>query len=115
MRNLQEQPSEATLYTITELEALGAKPLVKLTRHTADKLAVNRLLLGRCLVAIDSTSAYERIGCNGSIHYATLLGVERREALDARRVASRLEDLPLLRAAADGADAPALMLPRESA
>ena len=79
MRNLQEQPSEPTLYTHhrfagAELEALSAKPLGKLTRRTADSLAVNRLLLGRCLVAIDSTSAYEYLGCSGSIHYASLLG-----------------------------------------
>ena len=60
------------------------------------------MLLGRCLIVLQRTGlACIREGCSSAIHYATLRGVDYREALEARRVARELEGLPRLRQAAE--------------
>ena len=45
-------------------------------------------------------------GYSGPIHCAILLGVEHREAVEARRVARRLEELPVLREQAENGTIP---------
>ena len=79
------------------LESLNPGDLFELTQRVISTLGVSRLLLGRCLLTIDSTDV---AGCSGSIHFAGLHGIDHREAREARRVSRCLEDLPQLRKAA---------------
>lgn len=88
-----------TQCTVSFLKSLPNPQLFRLARRVVTTLAVSRLLLGRCLMVIDSKAA--EVGCSGGIHYAILQGVDAREALEARRVARRLEELPILREAAE--------------
>jgi hypothetical protein len=74
----------------------------ELARKSAGTAAAYRLVLGRCLLAIDENRIYESLGLSSSIHYAIqALGLSRREAYETRRVAFALESLPLLREAAE--------------
>ncbi|MBI3925724.1 MAG: HNH endonuclease, partial [Armatimonadetes bacterium] len=74
----------------------------ELARNSTGTVTAYRLLLGRCLLALHRNGDYEQFGCSGSIHYATrVLGICERVARTARFVARRLEELPLLTAAAE--------------
>lgn len=56
-----------------------------------------RIVLGRCLLAIDRAKLYANFGCSSSIHYAiNVLGLGQRHAQTLRRVANQLESLPKL-------------------
>ena len=88
-------------WTLSTLESLNPEDLFQLTRRVIKTLGVCRLLLGRCLLTIDSTAAACEVGCSGAIHFAGLHGIDHREAREARRVARALEELPLLRKAAE--------------
>lgn len=110
MQNLLEQrnivkinvclPSPAE-WTRVELEALPADRLDEIARRAAVSLTTARLLLGRCLLAIDNRDAQYLYGCNSAIHYAKLvLRIPEDEARKVRLVASRLEQLPILTEAA---------------
>ena len=85
--------------TVSFLESLPTGQLFQLARRVVTTLAVGRLLLGRCLLVIDDKAG--EVGCSGGVHYAILHGVDAREAREARRVAQRLEELPILREAAE--------------
>ena len=85
--------------TVSFLESLPTDQLFQLARRVVTTLAVGRLLLGRCLMVIDSKA--DEVGCSGGMHYAILHSVDAREASEARRVAQRLEELPILREAAE--------------
>lgn len=90
-------------YQVCTLESLQQMPyptLATFTKRVVGTLGVSRLWLGRCLLALDQGKAAE-MGFSGGIHYSTTLGVDRREALEARRVARRLEELPVLRGEAE--------------
>src|ERR1035438_9997219 len=94
-----EDPSR---WSLSQIAQLDPEALHQLTQRAAGTLTRCRVLLGRCLVAIDQTDANEHYGCHNSIHYAhTVLGLEDQEARDCGRVAERLEDLPILRRAAE--------------
>ena len=83
------------------LESLSPGDLFQLTQRVISTLGVSRLLLGRCLLTIDTTDVAGEVGCSGSIHFAGLHGIDHREAREARRVSRCLEDLPQLRKAAE--------------
>jgi len=94
-----EDPSR---WSLSDIASLDPEALHVLTQRAAGSLTRCRVLLGRCLMAIDGIDANLHYGCHSSIHYAnTVLGMEDQEARDCRRVAERLEDLPILRRAAD--------------
>ena len=84
-------------WTSQRLERLPDWKLDRLARRAAGVLAQSRLLVGRCLLAIDRSQMYERYGCSCMVHYACLsMGLSAQEARELRRVAERLENLPLL-------------------
>lgn len=58
-------------------------------------------MLGRCLLVLGQEGRIERCGCSGTVQYAGLLGIRPHEAAECKRVAFLLEDLPLLREAAE--------------
>jgi hypothetical protein len=96
---LQDDPIK---WTCLQLEQLPTEELHLLARRASGVLVQSRLLIGRCLVAIDRTKLFEEFGCSGTVHYAGLyLGLESKEAQELRRVASQLEGLPLLTEAAE--------------
>ena len=74
----------------------------ELARKSAGTTTAYRLVLGRCLLAIDENRFYQSLGFSSSIHYAIqALGLSKREAYETRRVAFDLESLPQLREAAE--------------
>ncbi|MGE0487709.1 MAG: HNH endonuclease [Vulcanimicrobiota bacterium] len=95
MKPLQEYTREA----LTHLEP---EALHHMACRASLGLVIHRILLGRCLLALQSTGRYQDFGCSGPIHYAIrLLGVTKKEANACRRVARQLEELPQLTAAAE--------------
>ncbi|CAN0330129.1 unnamed protein product, partial [Phaeothamnion confervicola] len=61
-----------------------------------------RLLMGRCLLSMQRTHMFRTYGSSSVIHYAVnWLGCRLDEAYDVRRVAEKLEGLPLLTEAAE--------------
>jgi 5-methylcytosine-specific restriction endonuclease McrA len=93
--------SPLTKLTATYLESLPQTRLHGLTQQAIGNLAVAKLLLGRCLLAVKRSGLYAEWGCSSYIHYAIILGVNEKVARTAQLVARRLEDLPLLTAAAE--------------
>ena len=98
MKPLQEHTREALI-------ALEPEALHHMARRSATGLVIHRIILGRCLLALQITGRYHDFGCSGPIHYAIrLLGVTKKEANACRRVARQLEALPHLTAAAERGD-----------
>ena len=86
-----------TAFTAQQLADLGAHALHHLALRSSGTLAVYRLLLGRCLLAIQRTDLHYEHGCSSAIHYAIrVLGMAPKEARTLRYVAQRLEELPRL-------------------
>jgi len=80
----------------------GDDVIHEMALKSAATLSTYRLVLGRCLLAIDRTRLYEKFACSGAVHYATLvLGLRAGEARTMRRVATCLENLPRLTQAAE--------------
>ena len=86
-----------TAFTAQQLADLGAYALHHLALRSSGTLAAYRLLLGRCLLAIQRTDLHCEHGCSSAIHYAIrVLGMAPKEARTLRYVAQRLEELPRL-------------------
>ena len=88
----------------------STETLVSLGDHVIHELALNsvgidtayRVTLGRCLLAVEKTKLYQRLGCSGAVHYGTSrLGIGVKHARTVRRVAQALERLPRLSCAAE--------------
>ena len=89
--------TDPTSYTAEQLAALGSHALHHLALRSSGTLAAYRLLLGRCLLAIQRTDLHYQHGCSSAIHYAIrVLGMPAKEARTLRYVARRLEELPRL-------------------
>ncbi|MGE0487877.1 MAG: hypothetical protein AB7S38_01550 [Vulcanimicrobiota bacterium] len=98
MKPLQEHTREALI-------ALEPEALHHMARRASFGLVIHRILLGRCLLALQATGRYQDFGCSGPIHYAIrLLGITKKEANACRRVARQLEDLPQITASAERGD-----------
>lgn len=96
---MEIDPVSLTLKELTQMDPLA---LHHLARKSAGTLTRYRALLGRLILAIQSTAAYLDYGCSGGIHYAILqLGLPVRAARLLVRVARALEGLPYLRYLAD--------------
>ncbi len=100
----------AKLPTSVQPQHWSVDNLITFGDHVIHELAVKstgtttsyRLVLGRCLMAVDETKLYQQFGCSGAIHYArNILGLGKKEAQTLRRVARELERLPRLRQAAE--------------
>ena len=99
----QAKPEEFDLsqWTVNQLKELKPDQLHRFSEHVFGTLAAVRILLGRCLLAVEATGLYAEHGYSDAIHYALGHGIPEREALDARRLARYLEDLPKLARAAE--------------
>jgi hypothetical protein len=76
---------------------LGTEHVHELARAAAGSLTSFRLILGRCLLALQENKGYKEFACSSSVHYATqILGMPKREARACRRVARALLTLPEL-------------------
>ncbi|MGE0491413.1 MAG: HNH endonuclease [Vulcanimicrobiota bacterium] len=82
-------------WTLENLSKLPHERLERVIRRLANTLALTRILLGRCLLAIERTDFCAETGCHSALHFARLIKVEKREALDSMRIAGHLEELPL--------------------
>ncbi|MGE0495513.1 MAG: hypothetical protein AB7S38_40285 [Vulcanimicrobiota bacterium] len=77
MKPLQE-------YTLEALIHLEPEALHSLARRASRGLVIHRILLGRCLLALQATGRYQDFGCSGPIHYARGLTPARTLALKIR-------------------------------
>ena len=86
-----------TSFTAEQLAALGSHALHHLAVRSSGTLAAYRLLLGRCLLAIQRTDVHYEHGCSSAIHYAIrVLGMAAKEARTLCYVAQQLEELAQL-------------------
>ena len=89
-------------WTVDDLVAEGRYTVPDLARTSAGTLTSYRVVLGRCLMALGVTGWHDHFGCSSAIHYAVrFLGLGARAAREMRRVANRLDELPLLRRAGE--------------
>ncbi len=79
---------DPTTLSPRQLEELGPHDIHQLSLRAVNTLTRYRLLLGRCLLAIDRSQSYLQFGCSSAIHYATaLLGMRADSARQLRRLA----------------------------
>lgn len=89
-------------WSIDSLVTYGEHVIHELAVRAAGTLTSYKLVLGRCLLAVDKTKLYQQFGCSGAIHYAmNVLGLGKKEAQTMRRVASQLERLPKMKLEAE--------------
>ena len=94
-------------WRIGTLLSLGPDELHQLARTAAGTLTSYRLILGRCLLAMQHNGAFKKRGCSSAVHYGTaVLGLHLREARTCKRVAHRLRGLPSLTLAAESGSIP---------
>jgi hypothetical protein len=88
---------DPTHLSAQQLGELGSHAVDHLARRACGTLTSYRLLLGRCLLAMDRHRFHLDHACCTSIHYATLvLGLKPKQSRQFRYVAGRLEELPAL-------------------
>jgi 5-methylcytosine-specific restriction endonuclease McrA len=89
-------------WRLDTLLSLGTDHVHELARVAAGSLTSFRLVLGRCLLALQESGGYKEFGCSSAVHYGTqILGLPKREARACRRVARELQFLPDLSLAAE--------------
>ena len=99
---MERKITDPTQWRVDTLLSLGTDHIHEVARTAVASLTAFRLMLGRCLVALDENKGYKEFGCSGSVHYAQLrLKVSKRVARECRRVAKQLEPLPHLTLAAE--------------
>jgi hypothetical protein len=85
-----------------QLVALGSHAVHQVARSALGTLTTYRLILGRCLLAVQRSQSYLEFGCSGAVHYAvSQLGISAQQARSLLRVTRLLEELPLLTLAAE--------------
>lgn len=89
------------LLSVSALQKLPLSDLERLVQSASGHATRRWLTLGRCLLVLGQNGRLAQCGCSGTTQYAGLLGIKRKDAADCKRVASCLEGLPLLRAAAE--------------
>lgn len=95
-------PVQVQHWSIDNIITYGDHVIHELAIKSAGTMTSYRLVLGRCLVAIDQTKLYQQFGCSGAVHYAgNILGIGKKEACALRRVARELERLPRMRQVAE--------------
>jgi len=94
--------TDPTQWRVRTLLSLGTDHIHEMAVTAVASLTTFRLMLGRCLLALDENEGYKEFGCSGAVHYARQrLGISTRTAQDCRRVAWQLEPLPELTLAAE--------------
>ena len=89
-------------WSIKTILAQDSDVIEELAKRSAGTTTAYRVVLGRCLLAMDESKLCTTMGFSSSIHYAIqVLGLEKKEAYGLRRVALNLESLPLLTEAAE--------------
>src|SRR5687767_11780750 len=79
----------------------GEDVICELARKSAATSTAYRLVTGRCLLAIEETKLYRKLGYSGAVHFAIReLKLRKKEAQTLLRVARALEGLPRLAQAA---------------
>lgn len=80
-----------------QLRQLSPETLDRYARGATGKMARLRVFLGQVLLAMDDTDAHDHFGCHSSAHYAeAILRMDGKSAQRLRRIAIRLETLPVL-------------------
>lgn len=96
------QPPNPLHWRLSTLLKLGPEDVHEIACRAVGTVTAFRLLLGRCLLAMDQSKGYKALGYSTTIHYACAkLGLECREARESRRVAERLLGLSELTLAAE--------------
>ncbi len=99
MNRISDNPIYWRLDTLLQV---GTDVVHSLAVKAAGTLTSYRLIVGRCLLAVDQSRAYKEFGYSSSIHFAAKeLGMTRREARRVRLVAERLLPLTELTIAAE--------------
>jgi HNH endonuclease len=94
--------SDPTQWRLDTLLSLSTEHVHDVARVAAGSLTSLRLVLGRCLLALDQSKGHRAFACSSAIHYAIqILGLSKREARTCRRVARELLSLPDLSLAAE--------------
>ena len=89
-------------WSVYELVSHGDDVIYELACKTAGTITSCKVLVGRCLLAMEETKLYEKFSMSGAIHFAIgALGLSKKEAYTFRRVARELLNLPLLSQAAE--------------
>ena len=84
------------------LLSVGNQQVHELACKAVGTLTTYRLILGRCLLALQENKGFKKFGCSSAIHYAcSVLGISARQARVCRRVARLLIELPELSLAAE--------------
>lgn len=95
-------PVQVQHWSVDNLITYGEHVIHELAVKSVGTTTSYRLVLGRCLMAVDQTRLYQQFGCSGAVHYArNVLGLNMKEARTLRRVARELERLPRMRLAAE--------------
>lgn len=88
---------DPTTLSVAQLQALGTHAVHQLSLRAAGTLVRYRLMLGRCLLALQRSHDYGQFGCSSAIHYASaILGLRPETARQLRCIALKLEGLPQL-------------------
>ena len=94
-------------FRLNTLLSIGSEAVYELAKTAAGTLTSYRLVLGRCLLALDHDRRFRRYGCSSSVHYAcSVLGLQARVARCCKRVARILQGLPELTLASEGGTLP---------
>ena len=97
MTNDLNRPLNPTHMRMDVLRSLDVVTIHSLAQSSTGTMTAYKLVLGRCLLAMDESKGYLEYGCSNTVSYATnRLGIPGREARTCRRVAQRLLALPLL-------------------
>ena len=99
---MDEFAVDPVFWTRRGIISLGPEVIHELAKRASSTAHAYKLVVGRCLLAIDETRLYEIEGYSSAIHYAVcVLGLGERDAQGLRRVAFCLESLPVLTRAAE--------------
>ena len=89
-------------WSVGELVSHGDDVIYELACKTTGTITSCKVLVGRCLLAMEETKLYEKFSMSGVIHFAIgALGLSKKEAYTFRRVARELLNLPLMSQAAE--------------
>ena len=97
MTNDLDRPLSPVHMRMDVLRTLDVVTIHSLAQSSTGTVTAYKLVLGRCLLAMDESKGYREYGCSNTVSYASnRLGISAREARTCRRVAKRLLNLPLL-------------------
>jgi HNH endonuclease len=94
---MTKDPINPVHWRLSELRSLDTNAIHGLAQRAVGTLTSFRLILGRCLLALHERGLYKEFACSTTTHYGcSALGISKREAREAKRVAESLLKLPRL-------------------